>query len=157
MAEQRPDPQKSWNPLQNTSEGQTQVVAVVVLLAVVALIIGGLYLAQATTNITTVRDIEELRQERNRLQRENEGLKADIARLQSIDTLMTRAATIGFEPAGPDDIVYLPVDGYVYDQPTQIPTSVQPTPTSPTYEENFAGWLNRQFDALRDQFSEWAQ
>lgn len=139
------------------SNAQPQFVAVIVLLALVTLIIGGLYLAQATTNITTVRDIELLRQERQRLERENEQLKADIARLESIDNRMNRAATLGFQPAGPEDIQYLIVDGYEYRKPTAIPTQVLvPTVTPQSYDEDFAGWLRHQFDILADQFRNWA-
>lgn len=138
------------------TENQAQAVAVIVLLGVVSLIIGGLYLAQTTSNITTVRDIEQLRLQRNQIERENEQLKAEIADQQRIDTLMTRAATLGYQSAGPEDIKWLFVDGYVFNQPTPLPTRVIPTFIPESYEENFAGWLQRQFNALRDQFREWS-
>ncbi|PJF44304.1 MAG: hypothetical protein CUN55_04690 [Phototrophicales bacterium] len=141
---------------QNLNDNQPQVVAVLILLGVVALMMGGLYLAQSTTNITTARDINELQRQRSILLRENERLRAEIANYQSIDNLMTRAATLGFADADPDDIQYLIVDNYVYAQPTIVPTPIQPTPTPTNYEDNFAGWLARQFDALRKQFEEWA-
>lgn len=134
---------------------QSQAVAVLILLAVVSLIIGGLYLAQSTTNITTVRDIDQLRTERNNLVRENERLKAQIARFRGIDNLMTRAAALGFEEANRDDIQYVIVDGYEFAQPTAVPTQVLPTPTTTNYEENFAGWLERQLDSLQAQFNDW--
>lgn len=141
----------------NAPDGnQAQVVAVLILLAVVSLIIGGLYLAQSTTNITTVRDIELLRRERNDLLRDNEALRAEIASFRRIDNLMTRAAALDFENAQPEDIQYLIVDNYVYRQPTVIPTALLPTPTIVNYDENFAGWFSRQIDALRAQFDEWA-
>ncbi len=138
------------------NDNQPQVVAVLILLGVVALMMGGLYLAQSTTNITTARDINQLQRERSALLRDNERLRAEIAGYQSIDSLMTRAVTMGFQDAEPNDIQYLIVDNYIYAQPTIIPTAVQPTPTPITYEENFAGWLSRQFDALRKQFEDWA-
>ncbi len=154
-AEQRSHAQ-TWNPFRDVSGNQAQVVALVTLLVVVSLIIGGLYLAQATTNISTVRDIEQIRLERNRLERDNERIKAEIARLQSIDNYMTQAATLGFHQAGPDEMEWLVVDGYVYNQATLLPTRPAITPTPANYEENFAGWLKRQLDLLREQFSEWA-
>ena len=134
---------------------QSHAIAVLILLAVVSLIIGGLYLAQSTTNITTVRDIDQLRTERNNLVRENERLKAEIARFRGIDNLMTRSAALGFEEAEPDDIQYIIVDGYEYARPTSVSTQVQPTATTINYEENFAGWLSRQLDALREEFNAW--
>jgi hypothetical protein len=149
-------PSSSWNRLRNASQNQTQVVAVIILFVVVTLILGGLYLAQSATSITTVKDIESLTQQRNRLERDNERLKADIARAQSIENRLERAATLGFLPAAPNDIIYLAVDGYVYNRPTEMPTLVAETATPADYEENFAGWLKNQFDQLRDQFSDWA-
>lgn len=143
-------------PIKQINQNQGQVVAIIILLVVLALIIGGLYLAQATTNISTARDIELLNQRRGRVERDNERLRADIARLQSLDSLYTRAAELGFEEAGPEDIQYLVVDGYIYNQPAPTTTPIVVTPTPETYEENFAGWLKRQFDALRDQFQDWA-
>lgn len=151
-----PTPQATEKQPPAPDDNQGQTIAIVVLMVVLSLIIGGLYLAQATTNIATARDIEMLDRQRSRIQRDNERLRADIARLQSLDNLHTRAATLGFEEAGPEDIQYLPVDGYVYNQPAPTPTLVQPTATPETYEENFAGWLQRQFEALRRQFREWA-
>lgn len=142
--------------LGTSSENQTQVVAVIILFVVVTLILGGLYLAQSATSITTVKDIEALSQKRNQLERENERLKADIARVQSIENRLERAATLGFVPAEPNDIIYLAVDGYVYNRPTEMPTLVTETEVPQDYEENFAGWLKHQFDQLRDQFSDWA-
>lgn len=147
----------AWNPLRPAPENQAQVVAVIVLLVIVSLIIGGLYLAQATTNITTVRDIERLQLERSRVERDNERLRAEIARLQSIDNLRVRAATLGYEEASAEDMQFIVVEGYVYNQPTLLPTAVVASATPEDYEENFAGWLKRQFDSLREEFSDWAE
>lgn len=141
--------------IRGAGENQKQVVSVVVLLAVVTIIIGGLYLAQTTTSITTARDIQQMSEYRSRLERENEMLRSDIARMQNLTSLQTRSATLGFQQAGPEDIYYLVVDGYVYNVPVPTATSVQSTPTPEAYQENFAGWLKRQYDALIDQFSEW--
>jgi hypothetical protein len=143
-------------PPRLTNQNQGQVVAVIALVVVLAVIIGGLYLAQATTTISTARDIELLDGERARIQRDNERLRAEIARAQRLDNLHTRAASLGFVEAGPDDIQYIVVDGYTYNQIAPTPTLVEFTPTPETYEENFAGWLKRQFDNLRQQFSDWA-
>jgi hypothetical protein len=140
----------------NSADNQGQTVAVIVLVVVLAFIIGGLYLAQATTNITTTQEIEQLDEARGRLQRDNERLRADIARQQNLDGMHTRAAELGFEPADPDDIQYIVVDGYTYNQPVPSPTIVQITATPEEYEENFAGWLKRQFDGLSSQFRKWS-
>lgn len=138
-------------------DNQPQVMAVLILLGVVSLMMGGLYLAQSTTNITTARDIDIIQDENRELLRDNERLRGLIAEYQSIDYLTTMAATMGFENAGPEDMQYIIVDNYVFNQPTVVPTTISPTATPITYEENFAGWISRQFDALRTQFSDWAE
>lgn len=149
------EPQARPPTLQGDQQ-QGQAAAIVILLVVLSFIIGGLYLAQATTNITTARDIELLDGERGRIERDNERLKAEIARNQRLDNLHTRAATLGFEEAGPDDIQYIVVDGYEFAAVAPTPTLLEFTATPETYEENFAGWLKRQFDELRSQFSDWS-
>lgn len=154
---QKPDKEpQARQPVIQENQNQGQVAAIIILVVVLAVIIGGLYLAQATTNISTARDIELLDQERGRIERDNERLKGDIARNQRLDNLHTRAATLGFQQAGPDEIQYVVVDGYSFNQPVPSPTPLEVTPTPETYEENFAGWLKRQFDQLRAQFSNWA-
>ena len=134
-----------------------QFVAVLILFVVVAIIIGALYLVQATTNVGNVRDIQQLRDERNRLTRDNEMLRATNAALNSIPRMVERAATLGFVTAAPEDIQWIVVEGYVYDQPAPTLTPVLVTATPQVYEDNFSGWLQRQLNWLRDQFDGWAE
>jgi cell division protein FtsB len=122
-----------------------------------AILLGALYLLQATTNVSTARDIQSLREERDRLQRDIEALRAENAQLNSIQALMERAATLGFVTASPNDIQYVVVEGYVYDLPAPTLTPVLYTPTPRVYEDNFAGWVNRQLDALRELFQNWGE
>ncbi|MFP4323605.1 MAG: hypothetical protein ACLFTK_14220 [Anaerolineales bacterium] len=136
---------------------QQQFVAVLVLFVVVSLIIGALYLVQATTTVTTARDIQQMREDRDRLLRDIELLRAESAELNSVPNLMERAAALGFVTARPEDIQYIVIDGYVYDQPAPTLTPVLVTPTPQVYDDNFAGWLTRQFDALRALFTAWSQ
>lgn len=136
---------------------QGQIVAVIILFSVVGLIIGALYLAQAATDITNKNDIRQLEEERRRIERQNELLRVQIAELQNIDVMHERAATLGFRPAVPNDVVWIVVDGYVYNQQAPTPTLFVPTPTEAFYEENFAGWLKRHFDDLKKDFEAWSQ
>ncbi len=136
---------------------QQQFVAVLVLFVIVSLIIGALYLVQATTTVTTARDIQQMREDRDRLIRDIELLRAESAELNSVPNLMERAATLGFVTAGPEDIQYIVINGYVYDQPAPTLTPVLITPTPQVYDDNFAGWLSRQLDALRTLFASWSQ
>jgi cell division protein FtsB len=140
--------QREWRERQ-------QFVAILVAFVLLTVILGALYLVQATTNVSTARDIQTLREQRDRLLRENEALRAENAQLNSIPLLAERAATLGFVTASPNDIQYLVVEGYIYDQPAPTLTPVLVTPTPQIYEDNFAGWVERQLDALRDLFQNW--
>jgi hypothetical protein len=127
------------------------------LFVVVSIILGALYLVQATTNVSTARDIQALRERRDRVLRENEALRAENAQLNSVSALIERAETLGFVTAGPEDIQYIVVEGYVYNQPAPTLTPVLVTPTPQIYDDNFAGWLRRQVDRLRELFDRWGQ
>ena len=143
--------------LMHESRERQQFIAVLVVFVVVSIIIGALYLVQATTNVSTARDIQTLREQRDRLQREIESLRADNAQLYSVPRLMERAATLGFVTAGPEDIQYIVVEGYVYNQLAPTLTPVQVTATPQVYDDNFSGWLRRQVDALKNLFENWGQ
>jgi len=145
------------NPSQQRRERRErqQFIAVLILFVVISVIIGALYLIQATTNVSTARDIQALRDQRDRLQRENELLRAENAELQSVPILIDRAIGMGFVTAAPENIQYVVVDGYVYDQPAPTLTPILTTPTPRVYDDNFAGWLTRQLDRLQELFDEW--
>lgn len=118
--------------------------------------IGALYLIQSTTTTTTARVLDQMSDQRDRLERENERLRVEIADLESLPLRMTRAAEMGFREAGPGDIQYIVVEGYRYNRPvaTATPTPT-PTPEAPEYADTFEGWLQKQWDALKDQFDQW--
>ena len=46
------------------------------------------------------------------LQRENAQLESQIAAFEAVGVLQSKAEQMGFVPADPDEIEYLPVDGY---------------------------------------------
>ncbi len=135
---------------------QRQFVATLGLIGVVGLIIAALYLFQTSRSTISARELEAMTDYRARLQQENERLRVEIAELQSLPRVMTRAAELGFRQAGDDEIQYIIVDGYRYDRPVATPTPT-PTPTSPAqvYDETLGGWLRKQWDNLKQQFQEW--
>ncbi len=135
---------------------QRQVVVILALMVVVGTIIAALYLLQITITTTTARELQEMNNNRDQLQRDIERLRADIANLQSLPRMMTRAAELGFRPAENDEIRYVIVDGYQYDRPRVTPTPTPtPVPAEAAYDETLGGWLRQQWDALRQQFAEW--
>lgn len=137
---------------------QRQLFSTLGLVVVVGVIIGALYLLQTTTTTTTARELLELDQRRQRLERDNELLRGEIAELQSLPRLMTRAAELGFRPARDDEIMYLIVEGYRYNRPRVTPTPVPaPTQVEEIYDETLSGWFRQQWDALRDQFARWRE
>lgn len=136
-----------WKP-------ERQFVALVALGFALALILGALYLSQVAREATTNRRLRELLEQRDDLERINEQLRADIAQLESVPALRTRAQALGFVDAGRNDIDYLPVDGYV---PPRVDTvaPIEEEPDIPDIEpgeqERFTDWLERQWRSLRNR------
>ncbi len=104
---------------------QRQFVATLGLIGAVGLIIAALYLFQTSRSTISARELEAMTDYRARLQQENERLRVEIAELQSLPRVMTRAAELGFRQAGDDEIQYIIVDGYRYDRPVATPTPSQ--------------------------------
>jgi len=139
---------RGWQP-------QRQVAWLLILGIVITLIFGGVYLTQIANFATMSREIEALIGQRDRLERENEALRADIAQLQTVPRLLERAETLGFRPATAADIEYIIVDGY---NPNRSQTVVSllmddEVNDTPQYEATFRGWLAQQWDNLRSQFA----
>ncbi|HRE49496.1 MAG TPA: hypothetical protein PLD47_17355 [Aggregatilineales bacterium] len=138
---------------QTTARPPAQAAAVIGLAVVVAIIIGALYLAQATVTATTGSNLIQLQRTRDFLQRANSDSEAQIALKSSISTLRGRALELGFRPAEPADLVYLIVEGYTPNRATPTPM-ITPTPAR-LYDETFAGWLEQQWASLVMQFEAW--
>lgn len=140
-------------------QNQTQMASTLALIVVVGIIIAALYLIQTTTTTTTARELEQMSDQRAELERNNELLRADIAEMESLPRVMTRAAELGFHDAGESEIQYIIVDGYRYDRPKVTPT---PTPApapeeeEQVYDETLSGWLRQQWDRLKRQFDDWS-
>lgn len=133
-----------WRP-------QNQAVALAALGIVLAAIIGALYLSQVASFATTNRQIEGLLEERDRLERDNERLRAEIATLRTLQFLELRARDMGFRPATAADIEYLLVPGYNPDRSVTVVELGEQTQLLPVYDETFLGWLQQQWDLLRRQ------
>lgn len=138
-----------------TWRSQTQIVTLVVMFLIVAMLIGALYLAQVTTTVTTQRDIESLELLHDRIERDSERIRAEIAEWKAIPRLMARAQSMGFRPATDETIAYLQVDGYIEVVPETV-AEIESQPL-PEYDETFDGWLEEQWEALRRQFEEWME
>jgi cell division protein FtsB len=137
---------------------QRQVVALGVVSVLIALIMGVLYLAQASSVATLGRQLEVLIAQRNQLEQTNEQLRSEIAQLRSVPRLLARAQELGFAPAAREQLEYLVVDGYNPNRPQTAASAVteKKTEPAPVYDETFTGWLQQQWDALTNQFSNFA-
>lgn len=135
---------------------QTQLAANLALVVFIGIIIGALYLVQTTTTTTTSRTLFQMGDQIDRLQRQNERLRAEIAALQAMPRVMTRAAEMGFHEAAPDEIQWLTVPGYQYRR-TEVPPTPTPVPDEEeqVYDETLGGWLRQQWDSLKQQFEDW--
>ena len=96
------------------------------LLLILVSLLGWLYLTQASQVTTTGYRIYELERERARLQRENAKLMLEIAELERLEVVETRARQLGFVP--PERLEYLVVANY----PPEHPSSGQ---LAATFEE----------------------
>ena len=135
------------------ARSQNETLAIVALVVLVSVLIGTLYLAQATSTATTGFELESLMSTRDSFQRNNEDLTVQIARQQSIDALRTRAAKIGYQQIDSDQVHYLVVNGYEVQQAT--PTAMA-QPTVPyVYNETFSSWAQAALSKLQTQFSDW--
>jgi len=133
-----------WRP-------QRQVIALGTLGIFVVLIIGTLYLSQASQMSALGRELSDLIQLRDNLEQTNEQLRAEIAGLQGMGRLQARALELGFQFADRGDLEYLVVDGYDPNRDTVVaPREAEPTPL-PDYEESLIGWIQAQIDAYRRQ------
>jgi cell division protein FtsB len=136
---------------------QRQAIALLTLSFFVAIIIGALYLAQASAVSTTGRQLEELIAQRNLLEQNNEQLRAEIAGFQSVPRLEQRARELGFVLAGREDIEYLVIVGYDPEREplsTPVPEESAPADAVAVYDETFLGWLQQQWDAFTSQVEE---
>lgn len=133
---------------------QTQTAAIGALVLVVAVIIGALYLAQATTTASTGQEFFQLESTRDYLQRANEDTEWQIAAKRDISTLRGRAQALGFIPVDTDHLGYLVVNGYSPFRATPTPVITQVPVID--YDETFSGWVRQQSDALAKQFEAWS-
>jgi len=133
---------------------QTQTLLLVAMITIVSLIIGSLYLAQATATATTGSQVIELTNERDRLARMNEDMISQIALKKNITTLVERAKKLGFVEAGPDDKDYVIVDGYTAVRATPTPAATLVPKTE--YDETFEGAMRGFWSRLVVQFEQWS-
>lgn len=119
---------------------------------VVALLslLGVVYLSQASQQIASGYHMQVMTFELKELQKDNTYLEAQIAAGQQVEHLRRKAIALGFSPADPEDIEYLPVNDYP-STPGQVPL---PTPqVVPEPERGLNGWWR----GLTSGFTGWTR
>lgn len=142
--------QTGWRP-------QRQAVALAVLGAFLALIMGGLYLSQVASEAARGREMRELLTRRDDLERVNEELRVEIAELQSLERLRRRAGELGFVAAGQDDQIFTVVNGYNPNRGQTVAPLQEVEEQLPVYDESFGGWLQQQLRNLTQQFEQFSE
>jgi predicted PurR-regulated permease PerM len=133
-----------WRP-------KRQAASLAVLGMFVAVFIGALYLSQASATSTLGRQLNDQIEERDRIQQENEALRAEIAGYRTVERLLRRAQELGFVQAAANQIQYLVVDGY---NPARTATVIELEAEEdplPAYDESFVGWVQQGVDWLTAQ------
>ena len=72
-------------------------------------LVGWLYLGQASIITSSTLRIDDLRQEVGLLAQQNNELRLEIAKIESINNIQERARSLGFSPTTPEQIQYLVV------------------------------------------------
>lgn len=130
---------------------QTQATSLTLAGVVIVVVIGALYLAQASRTAAAGRRLQEMDGQRQVLEQQNAQLRAEIASLRSVPALIARAEQLGYHAASSRDVEYLAVPG-------APPAPITPTPPSDStelvaaYDETLASWLTDQLASFRAGF-----
>lgn len=105
----------------------------------------GLSLALEGRIVVAGLHIRDLREQRAMLERSVADLNTRLAVATSYEVMAERAAALGYRPATPADMVFVPVMDYqpvefAPSQPTPLPDDLDPALLPPAYRE---GWLDR--------------
>ena len=112
------------------------------------LVVAGMYLAVNAKVAEAGRRVLVLEQRQSELERVNAEMLTQLALMTSPQRLLERASSMGFQPAMPEEIEYLPVPGWM-----PPPEFVAPSPPgsglstavglSPAFTETWGEWLSR--------------
>lgn len=90
---------------------------------IMAALLGAIYLNQASEIATIGRRVQQEQNALEEAKRINADLERQIAEAQSLERLNAEALSMGFVPAGPDDIDYIVIPEYPnYEAPLTLPT-----------------------------------
>lgn len=135
---------------------QMQFIGLFALILVIIALIAGMYLSISARTTAAGREIQDLEKQISELEQEIEDLQAKLAFLTSAGEMSRRAREKGFKPLPADQVVYLPVQGYIERQPAVLASYTrQPLASAaaipPQYTESLFNWLARLIASNREQ------
>jgi hypothetical protein len=107
---------------------QTQAMAAWSVILLTTLVLGGLYLQVAARAATAGRDLQALEARKTAILQGNDELRATLADLRAVPRLAARAEALGFHPAEPEQIEYLPVHEFPR---VEAPTPIRAAAAAP--------------------------
>jgi len=135
---------------QATWRTQLQWLALILLGVVIVAVVASVYLNVTARASAAGQEIMNLQNDIESTTRDNNMLKAQLAQKKSYAVMRQRAEDLGYEPAGPDDVVYVVVPGYVEETDPFVTTIDEPPPASiilPEYKETLFDWLADQIQS----------
>jgi cell division protein FtsL len=125
---------------------QLQWIGLFMLVLILAAIVAGIYLSVSAEASSNGRAIQAMYAHIDRMEREIEDQKTQLALLTSNDEMAKRAEALGFLPVKKDEVLYIVVPGYKRsDQPIlgSPPGSAVPGAAmlSPEYTQSLFEWL----------------
>ena len=127
---------------------QIQIIGLFSLALVLMALVAGIYLNVSARSTVVGRDIQSLQLSISDMRLQIENLHAQLALARSAATMRARAESMGFSPVQSDQIVYLPVPGYVERQTVVLaPPMNRPVQSAPfipaEYTESLFTWARR--------------
>lgn len=130
---------------------QVRIIGLFSLCLVFLSLVAGIYLMISANTVTVGRDIQAKQGEIEDIEREIEEMRSQLAHIQSAEVMRMRALSLGFKPVSTEELIYLPVPGYVERQPAVLaPYSLRQIPGASVvparYTETIFDWLKRTTD-----------
>lgn len=112
-------------------------------------LLAGIYVILSANIAAVGRDIEETSYKIDKIDWEIEEMESRLGRIQSMEAMEQRARAMGFKSVDPEEIIYLPIPGYVRREPVNLAPKTLPPVTGavtipPRYTETIFTWLKRQ-------------
>jgi cell division protein FtsL len=132
---------------------QLQIIGLFSLVLVSIALVAGVYLNVSAKAAAVGRDIQDMQEDIEKLDREIEDLQSQLATILSSSEMEARALTMGFAPLPAEQTVYLHIPGYVARQPVvlapnSLRTIVGANVLPAQYTESLFDWARRRLSNL---------